>query len=232
MPRWSIEKKTEARNLRLNGASFNLIIKKLNVPKSTLSFWLKDIPRPDNLYFTNRKDWLDKIRLLAANANRKKRQQSTDKIIHEVKKDIESWEDISVIKIQKIMLALLYWAEGNKGRQVIQFANTDPRLALLFITLLRNSFRLDESKFRVRLHLHDYHQEKEVKKFWSDLLKIPESQFNKSYRKARSKEKTFRRNFGGICFIKYNSVYLQERIMQYAYLLADKFIGKVTVPVV
>ena len=130
------------------------------------------------------------------------------------------------------MLALLYWAEGSKGRSIVCFANTDPKLIKLFVTLLRSSFELDESKFRVRVHIHHYHDEEKVKKYWSDLTNIPLSLFNKTYHKQRSKEKTFRTNIGGICFIKYNSVYLQERIMQYAYKVADKLLVDSPVSVV
>ena len=101
----------------------------------------------------------------------------------------------------------------------------------LFITLLRECYKIDESKFRVRLHLHFYHREKDVKIFWSQLLKIPESQFTKTYRKYRSQEKTFRRNFGGICFLKYNSDDLRERIVQFALALGEKITGQIDVPV-
>ncbi len=125
--------------------------------------------------------------------------------------------------ISRILLSLLYWAEGTKTRGVVRFANTDPELALLFVTLLRRSFDLDEKKFRIALHLHWYHKERDAKRYWSKLLKIPENQFNKSYRKKRSKEKRSRKNVGGICFVRYNSVYLKEQIMQYAYACADIF---------
>ncbi len=126
---------------------------------------------------------------------------------------------------------MLYWAEGTKVRGTLQFANTDPRLILLFVSLLRLCYKLDESKFRIRLHLHYYHKAREVKNFWSKLLNISTTQFEKTYRKSRSKEKTFRRNFGGICFIKYHSVYLKEKIIQYAYVLGEKIVGTVNVPV-
>ncbi len=228
---YSKDIREKSRKMRVEGFSLGNISKKLVIPKSTLSLWLKDIPKPKNLYYTNQKEWLVKIRILAADANKKKRQEVIEKISDEVRKDVEIW-DLSSPQIQKAILATLYWAEGTKGRDVLQFANTDPRLILLFVTMLRNNFELDQSKFRVRLHLHFYHREKEVKKFWSQLLNIPESQFNKTYRKHRSKERTFRRNIGGICFIKYNSVYLQERLMSYAHLLAEKLTGKIKVPVV
>ncbi|MCS6956266.1 MAG: hypothetical protein NZM02_00230 [Patescibacteria group bacterium] len=128
-------------------------------------------------------------------------------------------------------MSILYLAEGNKVKGVLQFANTDPKMILLFITLLRSCYQLDESKFRIRLHLHYYHQARRTKQFWSELLKIPTNQFLKTYWKSRGKEKTFRKNFGGICFVKYNSVYLKEKIVQYGYILTEKITGKINVPV-
>jgi len=230
--RWKDEIKNRANQLRCIGWSYQQISNELKIPKSTLSTWFKKNPKPKNLYFTNRNEWLEKIRPLAAAANRKKRQKRLEKIALEIKQEVDSWKNLYSLEVQKTMLALLYWAEGSKGREVVQFANTDPKLALLFITLLRNSFEIDESKIRIRLHLHSYHQEKRVKAFWSKLLEVSETQFNKSHRKKRSEEKTYRRNIGGICFIKYNSVYLQERIMQYAHSIAEKLIKKINVPVV
>lgn len=231
MKRWPSETKDIARKMRLNGASFSEITGKTGVVKSTLSLWLKELPKPHNLYYTNQKEWLHKIQKLAAVANRAKRnrriQEMTEKVVH----DVNSWKTLSQRPTQIAILASLYWAEGGKGRQVVQFANTDPKLALLFITLFRKIYAVDETKFRVRLHLHYYHNEQKVKSFWSELLNIPKSQFNKTYRKYRSREKTYRRNFGGICFIKYNSVLLQEQIMQYAYAFAEKYTGKINVPV-
>lgn len=217
--------------MRLAGSSYGEIGKKLRVPKSTLSVWFVTIPKPKSMFYTNRTEWLSKIRVKAAEANKEKRRKVVAEIAREVGKDMEKW-DLDNRETQKSIMAMLYWAEGTKGRGIVQFANTDPRLMCLFVTLLRKLFTLDESKFRVRLHLHDYHREEEVKKFWSELLSIPLNKFYKSYRKQRSKEKTFRTNFGGICFVKYNSVYLQERIMQYALSIAEKLIGKIDVPVV
>lgn len=217
--------------MRLSGSSYSQIKKKFFIPKSTLSDWFVNLPKPNHLYYTDRQSWLKKIRVLALKANKLKYQKINQDLKNQVKEDISNWSNINSTETQKTILAFLYWAEGSKGHMVV-FANTDPRLCLLFITLLRKCFQLDESKFRVRLHLHDYQDQKVIKKFWSNLLSIPESKFYKIYLKERSKNKTFRRNFGGVCFIKYNSVYLQRKIMEYAYMIGEKLIGKVKVPVV
>lgn len=225
------DKVEDANKLRKEGLSYGVISNKLSIPKSTLSTWFKNEPKPNNLYFTDRNSWLKIIREKAAEANRNKRISRQEKLGVEIEKEIKGW-DLNNNENQKIILAMLYWAEGTKGGTVVSFTNTDPRLVSLFVTLLRLTFEIDESKFRVRLHLHDYHDEDAAREFWSKLLRIPQNKFYKSYRKEGGKEKTFRRNYGGICNVKYNSVYLQERIMAYARYIAEKLIGKINVPVV
>jgi len=221
--RWSDSIKSSAIKLRQNGDSYEVIRNKFLVPKSTLSGWLKDLPSKNDSFNNHRNQWLKTIRPLALEAKKKKKEYETEKMVQEVERDVKEWFHLKSKETQIAILASLYWAEGSKGKEVLTFANTNPKLQHLFITLLRECFPLDESKFRVRLHLHYYHKIKEVEKYWSDLLKIPLSQFNKTFIKKRGLNKTFRRNVGGICFIKYNSVYLQRRLMQYAYIIGDKF---------
>lgn len=227
--KWNDLIKRKARELRQQGYSFGQLSKELKVPRSTLHQWVHSIKRQAKFTKQDRLRWIKEIQPLAAQANRKKREDMINQVISKTKIEIAKLQ-ISQ-EMMKAMLSILYWAEGNKVRGGLQFVNTDPKLALLFIHLLRRCYKLDESKLRVRLHLHYYHKEKTVKLFWSKLLDIPTTQFQKTYRKLRSKEKRFRRNFGGICFIRYGSVYLKENIVQYGYALAESITGKVTVPV-
>ena len=48
----------------------------------------------------------------------------------------------------------LYAGEGGKTDGVVKFANSDPRMILLFVTWLRGFFAIDESRLRLRLYLH------------------------------------------------------------------------------
>lgn len=228
--RWPRDLKEKARQLRIAGRSYTEITRELSVARSTLHFWVHGIPRPAIYVGEARKTWLAEMRKLAREANKRKYQRINDNLSSKVRTEVES---VTLgVDHKKAILGMLYWAEGSKGeKSIVVFANTDPRLCLLFVTLLRECYNLDESKFRIRLHLHHYHKEVVVKKFWSELLKVPLDQFGKTYRKKRSKEKTFRRNFGGICFLKYNSLYLQREITQFAIAIGEKISGKVTVPV-
>ncbi len=227
--RWPEEIKLKAKSLRKKGYSYGQLTRELHVSKSTLHQWIRGIKRPESFSKLDRIRWAKEIQPLGALANKRKREEKIAGLRENISKELE--KVIIDKNLEKSMLSMLYWAEGTKVKGVLQFANTDPRLHLLFITLLRRCYLLDENRFRIQLHLHYYHREKEVKKFWSTLLNIPEKQFIKIYRKYRSKERTFRRNIGGICLLRYNSVNLKDEIINYSQLITTKIIGQVNVPV-
>ncbi len=223
--RISIEIKNLAVKLRKKGGSIGAIAKSLDISKSTAYEWTKNIEGAARFAEIGRKRWIKEIQPLGALGQRKKRKKKIAQIEAEVQKELQQFH--LTPELGKAVLVSLYWAEGSKGRGMLKFANTDPRLMSLFITLLRENYVLDERKFRVGLHLHWYHQEKKVKKYWSELLEIPEIQFHKVYRKKRSKERVFRKNIGGICFLYYNSDYLREQVVHYAYTFGEKITGKI-----
>lgn len=126
------------------------------------------------------------------------------------------------INVNRALLSLLYWAEGMKfDGGGVNFANTDPRLAYLFITLLRKCYVIDEKRLRLRLHVHHYHNIKRVRSFWSKQLDIPESQIGRVFVKKRSKTKRFRKNFMGICFVRYSNAEVQRSILAHGYALQN-----------
>lgn len=227
--RWPDDIKEKAKILRKQGYSFGKLTKEFGVAKSTLHQWIRGVRRPQKFTYRDRIRWIKEIQPLGSQAQRRKREQMIDQVIQEVNQEVDKFSITN--EMQKAMLAMLYWSEGSKVRGSFSFANTDPRLMLLFITLLRKCYSINEQKLRVRLHLHWYHKEKEVRTFWSRLLQVPETQFHKIYRKRRSKEKTFRRNFGGICFLRYNNERLREEVVHFSYALGEHITGKVNVPV-
>lgn len=221
--KWSKETKDFAVLLRKKGLTYGEIVKQLKVSKSTLFEWIGHIKRSEKETKLERDAHMKNMQELAALTNRKKRTDRLEAIRKEVQKEVDKY-NVKNLDYLRSMLSMLYWAEGSKGRGQIAFANTDPVLAVLFVTLLRKSYKLDEEKLRVRLHLHYYHKIKETRKMWSELLKIPESKFGKIYIKKRSKTKKFRQNFAGICFIRYYSESLRFEILERARLISQKIV--------
>ncbi len=223
---WSESLKEEVIKLRKEGLSYGVLSKKFKIAKSTLHYWLSEIEYKKEKTAQSRKNWIKNIQPLGALANHQKRLDKLKGIEKRTVKEVNKNNHIT--KAKKALLAMLYWAEGAKGRKdILSFANTDPQLAKLFICLLRESYFLDERKFRVRIHLHDYHDENEAKTFWSNLLGIPLSQFGKTYWK-KGTNKIYRRNKAGICFVRYNSLALKEEVMFYARNVADSLTQETT----
>ncbi|MFY9493109.1 MAG: hypothetical protein WAP55_01360 [Minisyncoccia bacterium] len=219
---YGVDTRRKAEKLRSKGKSYKDITDKLDIPKSTLSGWLGEkypgvFDRKAQLLH------LARIRTLAKTvkiAERKKREKILrDKITPEISRyplrDPGFW---------KSLLVMLYWAEGAKYKGVsgLKFVNTDPNLALFYISLLRRCYKINNDKFRIRLHLHHYHNTSSSKKFWSNLLEVPQNQFGKIYFKKRSKTRRFRKNFMGICFISYLDSDIRKELLEIARQLKDK----------
>lgn len=173
----------KAINLRKKGYSIKEIAQKMGIATSTSSVWVRNTT-------------LDR----SAN-NRIKKRRLQGQINATKKKKILKYKLQSIIKqetnltlknivfdkhIYQLICALLFWAEGTKNFKNLTFTNSDPKMMHVFITLLRKSFSLDESKFRCLVHIHNYHNDEAVKLFWSKLTGIPLSQFNKSYTKPHT----------------------------------------------
>ncbi len=220
---WPQETINEAIKLRHENLSYGDISKKMGgISKSTLFSWIGGMKRPGFITKEDQLRHLAKIRLMATIKIKSERIERLKLISDRIKTEVDNYVLFDNQEYMRSMLSMLYWAEGSKGRGCLTFANTDPKFSLLYLTLLRKSYSIDESKLRVRLHLHYYHSRKATKLFWSSLLNIPLTKFGKIHLKARSKTKKFRKNFAGICFIVYHSENLRFEILERGYQVANK----------
>lgn len=215
---YSKETKERVRKLLLDGKSYNEVFKLSGVPKSTISTWFgKNLKRP--IDFQARKKHFLRIHKLASLALKKKyrieREREQRLLKEKIAKELTKYP-LGNKGFYKSLLAMLYWAEGSKYEKVsgLQFVNIDPKLIILYITLLRKCYNIDENKFRIKLHLHYYHSINRSKQFWSKTLGVPMNQFNKVYIKKRSKTKKFRKNFAGICLVNYGNSGIRKELIE------------------
>lgn len=118
----------------------------------------------------------------------------------------------------KLAAVMLYWAEGYKvGRQqTIDFANSEPDMALLFITFLRKICGVDESKLRGHLYLYEGQDIQALRGFWSELLSLPEEQFIKPYvKKAAVPGPRGPRMTHGLVHVRYCDKKLLRQILRW-----------------
>jgi len=154
------------------------------VSKSTISKWVKNIE-------------LSPLAQARIDSNYTKGQLASQKTIKEktYRKNLEA--DIFAInklknvnlfsELSLLLCTMIYQCEGSKSiKDSVTFTNSDPDLIKTFLFLFRKSFDLDENKFRVLMHLHNYHNENLQKKFWSNITGIPIQKFLKTTNKVNT----------------------------------------------
>lgn len=213
-----IKKKIQAQILREKGFSVSEIAQNLKVSKSSVSLWVRNIKlssvaksRIANISVLGREKGKE--------TNKLKRQKIKDTIGDKILAELKGLHYTIITK--KISCALLYWCEGEKSPNSVKFTNSDPKLLETFLKLLRSAFDLDESRFRVCLHLHSYHDETKQKSFWSHVTGIPENQFIKTYRKKNSGI-AIKKDYPGCASVRYNDVKVAIEIEKVYSIFANK----------
>ena len=115
----------------------------------------------------------------------------------------------------KISAVMLYWAEGYKvGKQcTIDFANSDPEMARIFRSFLSRICGVNENKLRASLYCYEGQDMAKLRKFWSNYISIPESQFTKAYVKAGNPGLRGPRMTNGLVHIRYCDKKLLQQIL-------------------
>ena len=168
------EPRNKAIILRRQGYSFREISLVLNISKSTASLWAR-AEILDKRAQQRIKDLGVRGRERAAISNKIRRQA----LWREIALSCPVLQDFSYTKNEyKIFIALLYWGEGAKTGGKFTFINSDPAMIRLCLSLLRKSFDLEENKFKIWLHLHEYHNENEMILYWSKATGICKKQFS------------------------------------------------------
>lgn len=213
MRKKSGEIKIKVIGLRKKGFSLSEISHNLNIPKSTIQGWVK------NIQLTKLQRINIKEKILSGGCKGRNRARKVIEDKKELWKNNISSKATRYIKsvyknsrIEKLICGILYLCEGAKypSTRHLVFTNSDPRMIKLFLKLLKRNFKLDNKKFRCRI-MHRWDQEEEnLNKYWSRKTGIPLSLFYKSYGDKRTKGiATKKKNYKGICSIKYLDTNIQ-----------------------
>lgn len=205
-----LKEKKLACKMRAKGYSFSEISSKLSISKSSASTWTRNIflsKVAKNRLLQRRKYGQEKSKNTIRAQTKARLEEATSyakSMLHNV-----VLNDTQV----RIICALLYWCEGEKSLNdgVLSFTNSDPLLATAFVNLLRKGFDIKESKFRVCIHLHDYHNKDNQLRFWSRTIRIPQKQFMKPYCKPHT-GKQKRKGYAGCVSIRYYDSHIARRV--------------------
>lgn len=105
----------------------------------------------------------------------------------------------------EMMGVMLYWAEGYKTEKAsgIDFANSDPDMALVFLNFLRSRYTLDQHRLHFSLYHYSDQNQAELVNFWSKRLGVLPSQFKNHYVK-KDPQTTRKKMSYGVLHIRYN----------------------------
>lgn len=207
MDRWfkmkqKTQEKIRAIAFRRRGYSLREIADATGVAKSSVSIWVRNTSLdPDARTILTKK--AERGRL---NGAATRRQQVTSILTAHHQNALKELSTIALNNLQsKILCSLIYWCEGTKNHyEGATFINSDPQLVHTFMHLFRKSFRIEESKLRACIHLHEYHDPNKQLAFWSYITNIPPHQFIKPYMKPHTGKRT-RKNYPGCISIRYGS---------------------------
>lgn len=216
----------QAIKLRIKGYTYGQIKRELDLAKSTLSGWLRNLP-------LNK----EQLELLSKNRERS-RDLAREKYITTRKnqrlarlKQVLKQQNNSLLPLSEKELFLcglfLYWGEGEKRHGVISISNTDPKVIKFALYWMTYSLKIPKDKIRINLHLYKDMNRDESTIFWSNTLNVSTTQFNKPYIKKTNREGLTYKSFGhGTCKLYAGSVLLSEKIAMSIKAISDKYGAK------
>lgn len=183
----------KARELRLNGMTYDQIQVELGCSKSSISLWVRDLPKPpprrtpaEQAKLASRKRWDHELAI--RDAERQKTKQ-------------EAFDQIGQLSDRELLIAgvTLYWAEGGKDkaydrRESLKFINSDPNVIKLYLQWL-DLLQVPRERLRFAVSIHESADVPAAERFWAEIANVSPEAFRKSMLK-RHNPKTIRKNTG------------------------------------
>ena len=172
----------KARKLRSRGKSISEIVAALNVSKSTVSYWCRNIKLSSTQIRTlaKRQESGGALgRLRAAESKRLTRIAAVADAGQKGKRDIGRLSERDIF----ILGMALYWGEGYKsGNEECGLTNSNPDIIRSFITWIRRTYGVRLPDLILRVSINGSHRDRirDVEKYWSKVTGISLTQFTKT----------------------------------------------------
>lgn len=212
--------------MRKAGKSIRDIELALDIPRSTLSGWLKDIKlssTQEKVLLVNRQVLLAKARVLAAKKHKENKQKRVASVHASINETLQSMS-VNDMTMLEVALALLYLGEGSKTRQGLRLGNSNPRVIRFYIHALIKIYGLPKESLYFALHLRADQNATKEKAFWSKALNMPIASFRYVTKDPRTVGKPTLPDYHGVCLAQGGPVEIQRRLMY----LAEAFCERVT----
>ncbi|MEV0777721.1 hypothetical protein [Streptomyces sp. NPDC050428] len=183
--------RAKARELRLQGLTYDQIQLELGCSKSSISLWVRDLPKPprqtrEEASARGRRGW-------EATLERRERERQETKRA--------ATESIGTMSDRELFLVGvgLYWAEGTKDkpyarRERVTFVNSDPSMIRIFLAWL-DLLDIPRQRHTYHVMIHESADVAEAERFWAELTRSGAERFGKTTLKKHN-PKTVRKNTG------------------------------------
>jgi hypothetical protein len=187
--------RAKARELREQGLNYKQIAAELGVSKSSVSLWVRDLPRPEHLSYEEcRKRSADGVRRYWA-AERPIREAGREAARAAAAAGIGQLNEREVL----IAGAIAYWCEGSKNKPYrrddrVAFMNSDPALVRFFLRFLEAA-GVSRDQLIFRVYIHEDADADVAQRHWLDVTEAQAAQFRCPALK-RHNPRTVRKNTG------------------------------------
>ena len=194
-PRAKDDSRARARELREQGLDYEEIAGALGVSKSSVSLWVRDMPRPERLSYEECRKRCAEGSRLYWEAQRPAREAQREAVRAAAAGEIGALSNREVL----IAGAIAYWCEGAKSKphklsERVVFINSDPGLIKFFLRFLREA-GVEPAQLRFRVHIHETADVTAAEQFWQSVVGAEPAQFHRTVLKTH-KPRTVRKNVG------------------------------------
>ncbi len=191
-PRAKDDLRSKAREFRLQGWTYDQIQAELGCSKSSISLWVRDLPRPE------RRDPSEQAKLAA-----RKRWEHELAVRDQARQQTKAaaMRQVGTVSDRDLFMAgvALYWAEGTKDksyarRETAIFVNSDPGVIQLYLAWLR-LLDIESERLRFRVMIHITADVEAAERYWAGVVGVDVATFQKTTIKKHN-PKTIRKNVG------------------------------------
>ena len=187
--------RAKARELRMLGLDYNRIAAQLGVSKSSVSLWVRDLPRPEPLSYEE---------CCKRQAEAVARYWATERPLREAGREAISAAaaaQISTLSDRETIIAgaVAYWCEGAKNKphrrqDRVNFINSDPTMIKFFLRFL-DVAGIPRDQVTFRVYVHESADVAAAQQFRLDVTRAHPAQFRSPTLK-RHNPQTVRKNTG------------------------------------
>lgn len=198
-----IKEQEQAKKLRSEqGLSLKEISKRLNVAKSSVSLWVRDI----KLSKKQKHKLLNKSTIFNKGAAANRYRCKVQRYKYQ-KQGVLLAKNCSNLFITGCML---YWAEGAKNKNSMIFCNSDKDMICLFKRFLDKEFNIEQSRYRIHVsvYVNNGITVNEIENYWLDILELNRDNLRKTvirHKHPMSKGLKKGKLPYGVCYMRINN---------------------------